>query len=143
MTTEELIKALREKPSRDNRALLDEAVERIEKFSKELDELAEEHSDLIVEKDELFDIAERQKAEIERLKATVDVAEKHVTPFFFMSAFDKHIEKAKADAVKEFAERLKQEMEDFARIDFNGSTYYGIGLHHIDSLVEEFTEGQE
>ena len=36
MTTEELIKALREKPSRDNRKLLDEAAERIEKKEAEI-----------------------------------------------------------------------------------------------------------
>ena len=40
----------------------------VEKLNKELDELAEEHSDLIVEKDQLFDIAEKQKIEIEALK---------------------------------------------------------------------------
>ena len=51
--------------------------------------------------------------------------------------------RVRAEAVKEFAKRLKQEMEDFARIDFNGSTYYGIGLHHIDNLVKEFTEGKD
>ena len=36
MTTEELIKALREKPSRDNRKLLDEAAERLEKQETEI-----------------------------------------------------------------------------------------------------------
>ena len=40
----------------------------VEGLNKELDELAEEHSDLIVEKDQLFDIAEKQKVEIEALK---------------------------------------------------------------------------
>lgn len=36
MITEELIKALREKPSRDNRKLLDEAAERLEKQETEI-----------------------------------------------------------------------------------------------------------
>lgn len=36
MTTEELIKALREKPSRDNRKLLNEAAERLEKQETEI-----------------------------------------------------------------------------------------------------------
>ena len=85
-----------------------------------------------------LDLINRQKAEIEEYK----VVEKHVTPFFFMNAFDKHIEKAKSEAVKEFAERLKQTMEDFARMDFRGSTYFCVGLHHIDNLVKEFTEGK-
>ncbi len=64
-----------------------------------------------------------QKAEIERLKHFVDANEM-----------------LKAEAVKEFAERLKATMEDFARMDFNGSTYYCVGLRHIDNLVKEFTE---
>lgn len=37
MTTEELIKALREKESRDNRWLLDEAAERLESLQKRYD----------------------------------------------------------------------------------------------------------
>lgn len=40
----------------------------VERLNKELDELAEEHSDLIVEKDQLFDMVEKQKIEIESLK---------------------------------------------------------------------------
>lgn len=36
MTTEKLIKALREKPSRDNRKLLNEAAERLEKQEAEI-----------------------------------------------------------------------------------------------------------
>ena len=40
----------------------------VEKLNKELDELAEEHSNLIIEKDELFDIAVKQNLEIEALK---------------------------------------------------------------------------
>ncbi len=48
----------------------------------------------------------------------------------------------RAAAVKEFAERLKATMEDFARMDFRGSTYFCVGLHHLDNLVKEFTEGE-
>lgn len=44
----------------------------VEKLNKEIDTLAEEHSDLIVEKDQLFDIAEKQKVEIEALKIAND-----------------------------------------------------------------------
>ena len=40
----------------------------LEEEKQGADELAEEHSDLIVEKDQLFDIAEKQKLEIESLK---------------------------------------------------------------------------
>lgn len=42
MTTEELIKALREKPSRDNRALLDEAADQLELAQKTIIALVEQ-----------------------------------------------------------------------------------------------------
>lgn len=42
MTTEELIKALREKPSRDNRALLDEAADQLELAQMTIVTLVEE-----------------------------------------------------------------------------------------------------
>ena len=45
----------------------------VEQLNKEFDELAEEHSNLIIEKDQLFDIAEKQKAEIETLTALIDL----------------------------------------------------------------------
>lgn len=54
MITTELIKALREKPSRDNRALLDEAADQLELAHKALIALTE--------------VRMRQEAEIERQK---------------------------------------------------------------------------
>lgn len=135
MTTEELIKALREKPSRDNRKFLDEVANCVEMLQNAIFALNEE---LIA-----------QKAEVEKLTK--------VNAMLFQNADTAYQEglneaqalyacevrgRVRAEAVKEFAKRLKQEMEDFARIDFNGSTYYGIGLHHIDNLVKEFTEGK-
>lgn len=49
----------------------------------------------------------RQKAEIERLTAMVEAAEDYLHPLPFKNAFDEEILKAKAEAVKEFAEKLK------------------------------------
>ncbi len=70
-----------------------------------------------------IDFINRQNAEIEKLNHIVDVNKK-----------------VKAEAVKEFAERLKDTA--VARLDFNGSTYFAVGLHHLDDLIEEFTEGE-
>ena len=145
MTTEELIKALREKPSRDNRKFLDEVADCVEMLQNAIFALNEEWT--------------AQNAEIERYEKTVgklainkdgiaigtlngkqtEYIQKSVAEVFRNMA----VNRAKAEAVKEFAERLKQEMEDFARMDFRGSTYFCVGLHHIDNLVKEFTEGQE
>ena len=47
------------------------------------------------------------KAEIERLTAMVEAAEDYLHPLPFKNAFDEEIAKAKAEAIKEFAERLK------------------------------------
>ena len=49
----------------------------VERLNKELDELAEEHSDLIVEKDELFDIAEKQKIELEAMRGAANSYKMH------------------------------------------------------------------
>jgi hypothetical protein len=61
MTTEELIKALREKPSRDNRALLDEAADQLELAQKTIVALVEQRIEL---KEELIALkGERGKFE--------------------------------------------------------------------------------
>lgn len=119
MTTEELIKALREKPSRDNRQFLDEVADCVEMLQNAIFALNEDRM--------------AQKAEIKEQASLITSLTSIKTTV---------INDAKADAVKEFTERLKATMEDFARMDFNGSTYYCVGLHHIDNLVKEFTEGE-
>ena len=66
----------------------------------------------------------RQKAEIERLrKYNTDVAFKHYN-----------------DGIKEFAERLKANMSNIARMEYGGNIYFCVGYDLIDNLVKEMTE---
>ena len=79
--------------------------------------------------DALNDYRNRQKAEIE---------------FWKQNAFDGCMERgrivknARAEAVKEFAERLKEAIRDVAKIEFQDGYYYLIGVPLIDNLVKEF-----
>ena len=106
--------------------------------------------------DRAIELINRQKAEIERLEREIENLEsvQEISPeakhfvdtkadkvISLMNELIKSQEQIKAEAVKEFAERLKSEMRNCARIDFNG-TYYAIGYRLIDNLVKEFTEGE-
>ena len=68
-----------------------------------------------------------QKNEIERLTDNNE----HLAVF---------LAEAKSEAIKEFADRLKEELKDCARIDLIETTYYAVGRHLIDDLVKEMTE---
>lgn len=121
MTTEELIKALREKPSRDNRKFLDDVADSVELLQNALFALNEE---LIAHKTEIKEQADLILS-LSSIKTTV-------------------INNAKAEAVKEFAERLKEN-----KIDIDVSFGYGrehyteaVAVVEIDNLVKEFTEGK-
>ena len=48
------------------------------------------------------------QAELDRFTAMVDAAEDCLLPLPFKNAFDEEIAKAKSEAIKEFAERLKE-----------------------------------
>ena len=88
-----------------------------------------------------LDIINQQKAEIERLR--------NLTKDIFMKAtthMDNIGDKIKSEAIKEFAERLKNEMrlEDDCQYDCMGCLYackeY---VPMIDNLVKEMTDVQE
>ena len=116
MTTEELIKALREKPSRDNRKFLDDVADSVELLQNALFALNEE---LIAHKTEIKEQADLILS-LSSIKTTV-------------------INDAKAEAVKEFAERLKAHA--YLHKPYGMSKV--VDAHDIDSLVKEFTEGQK
>ena len=81
-----------------------------------------------------LDLVTRQKTENERLKAMIEAAEDHYNPLPFKGIFDEKIEEARAEAIREFAERLKAE----ATLQHGGVTVvYG---SCIDNLVKEMTE---
>jgi hypothetical protein len=109
-------------------------IERLEhiraELSKEADRIAEEHSDLIVEKDELFDIAENALKGMREANAL----------------FPKVQAKARAQAVKEFAEGLHKYINEFReRREMVMLPYTEAALlaieRKIDNLVKEFAEG--
>ena len=80
MITEELIKALREKPSRDNRKLLDEAAERLEKQETEImrrDYALESIIWYNGHQEFLIDLADKLEASESYYPNPIDVAEWH------------------------------------------------------------------
>lgn len=78
-----------------------------------------------------LDLINRQKAEIARLKKAIDVVD-------IMEEQHKYaLNKAKAEAIKEFTERLKDKIRDVAKIEFQSGYYYLIGEPFIDNIVEE------
>ena len=133
MTTEELIKALREKPSRDNRKFLDEVADCVEMLQNALFALNEEWTAQRIEIKEQASLI----LSLSNIKTTV-------------------INEAKAEAVKEFAERLKERMFNYYECvseSAKGRPYKGDTLmdyevvdmieDSIDNLVKEFTEEQK
>ena len=57
--------------------------------------------------EDAVELINHQEAMIDKLNAMVEAAEDYLHPLPFRNAFDKAIEKARAEAIKEFAERLK------------------------------------
>ena len=98
----------------------------------ECDELATKTIDLIT----------RQQAEIEQWK---EEATKYQN--LWCTSVD-DIEKVKAKAVKDFAERLKENISDDCHIVSNEGEYVGVGydctdvIHCIDNLVKEIVGGK-
>lgn len=83
-----------------------------------------------------------QSAEIERLRSRDE--EFLLKNYSFDKYYDEHIARAKSDAVKEFAERLKGKAHSHS-CRYLGNTYaiQAIGIQDIDSLVKDMTEGNE
>lgn len=76
----------------------------------------------------------RQKAELERLKSM------NQSKLDIIHDVRADLETAKVEAIKEFAERLKEKMKNCAMYCSDKHTYYLIGYPLIDNLVKEMTE---
>lgn len=128
----------------------------VERLNKELDELAEEHSDLIVEKDELFDIAEKQHVEIEALKianekmySAIEATKVEVARDIF-EEIEKVLNRKIARSKPHF-EKLKNHDEDFLSKCGCEDMGYFKGIIStcedfqdlIAELVKKYTEGKE
>ncbi len=75
---------------------------------------------------DIFDLAARQKAEIERLKSPSEMQ---------IEVSEKLENTIKAEAIKEFAERLKD--GETYEITYCGSVYNVVDIDTIDNLVKE------
>jgi hypothetical protein len=74
---------------------------------------------------DIYPIINRQQADIERLKAK-DERRKKLN-------YDEGIKQLKAEAIKEFADRLKGTVD----LDTFGKLDYAISIHDVDNLVKE------
>lgn len=90
-------------------SLFRDTLDLINRQKAELDQNAKEQHELMIEKDKMFDIAEKQKAEIERLRAECGnqstLWSKH-----FESIFETAKETIKAEAIKELADKVHTEI---------------------------------
>lgn len=79
---------------------------------------------------DVIDLINRQQAEIERLKSIEPTEEVRVK-------CEEVINKIRAEAVREFAEVMKENLKNVAKVEIMGCEYYPIGLTFIDNLVSE------
>lgn len=100
--------------------MIKNALDLINRKQVENDELAQQLSDLITEKDELFDVVEQQKVEIEKLKALEIEIDKFCRNLYNIRLFKgktqpdfedllDYIENEKKRAIKKFIDRLENE----------------------------------
>ena len=99
---------------------------------------AEVQCDYFVDKD----LINRQKAEIERLEMVIGAIEDHINPLPFETDYAKAIRQAKAEAVKEFAERLKEELEGeyikaTNKLENAQNIVVSTNIKIVDNLVKE------
>lgn len=161
MTDSEIIKAL-EQCNKDNgikdcyecpnyepltqckENLAELALDLINLQKTELDKYAQEQHNLMIEKDNLFDIVESQKAEIEKLVGNIDKlkaenerlqAEKEDLGERIVKEYQNGYQTAKAEAYKEFVERLKTNLNTDIRAYGNCTVHDMIG--RIDNLLKE------
>ena len=87
-------------------------------------------------RESVLDLINRQKAEIERLKRDIAIHE-HVHEES-NAAYQVLVKQAKSEAIKEFAERLKEKLQ--WDVEFDNKLVFE---SDIDSLVKEMTEGSE
>ncbi len=104
-----------------------------------------------------LDLINRQKAEVERLKSILlcfmdevdkwenkhclDISELPLIPI--KGETEKIKKQIKAEAIKEFAERLKEELNNVARVNVDDFDYFVISLGFIDNLVKEMVGDSE
>jgi len=91
----------------------------------------------------LLGLINRQKAEIKSLKQIIDENDKEILKLqkrivFWREDLNYQPEKIRSEAIKEFAERLKE--ESYSNSDICGYTSTVVDVNSIDNLVKEMTE---
>ena len=132
LTDNEIIKTLQETDdyphNYEEGQDLQNALDLINRLQFQNKDLAETVYNLTIEKDALFDKAEELKSEIERLKESLNIGLEN-----FATEYDNKI---KAEAYKEFAERIKEFMHNkFKALDEYEFEY--ITERDIDNIVKE------
>ena len=89
-----------------------------------------EKGDDIILVDDALDLINRQRAEIESLNEIV-----------FMDRTEA-IKMLKAEAIKEFAERLKEKMNNLSRMEYHCAPYFLVSKDFIDKTAKELTESK-
>ena len=115
--------------------------QRADEWHREAELTAEKLDGAINAQETLQKALAEKNAEIEKLK---EASEEAVSCFHRMESFYNikcmELKVAKAEAIKEFAKRLKSRTQNLARMEYGGYTYFCVGYDLIDNLVKEMTE---
>ena len=111
---------------------LENALDLINRLKEKIEKLLYRNARLDVENNELQLEIKSCNAEIERLKNTLDdILDRQA---ILVERSEKY---AKAEAYKEAFERVKEELKNIAKIDWQGGYYYLIGEAFFDNLLNE------
>lgn len=111
---------------------LENALDLINRLKEKIEKLLYRNARLDVENNELQLEIKSCNAEIERLKNTLDdILDRQA---ILVERSEKY---AKAEAYKEAFEKVKEELKNIAKIDWQGGYYYLIGEAFFDNLLNE------
>lgn len=88
---------------------------------------------------QILDIINRQKAEIDKSKMMIEAIDDEINPLPFVTDFDKAIKTAKDEAIKAFVERFLETVRNnhYVLSDKNNSKDYGMFTIGIEQAVNE------
>lgn len=112
--------------------MMTDALDLINRLKEKIEKLLYRNARLDVENNELQLEIKSCNAEIERLKNTLDdILDRQA---ILVERSEKY---AKAEAYKEAFEKVKEELKNIAKIDWQGGYYYLIGEAFFDNLLNE------
>lgn len=124
------------------RCKLHDAEEKVKELTQANEQLSDSYDHLEKTKDELLSERAVLIKENEMLRVVSDMSDTTLTGALrIVNEFcNNHFKRAKADIVKEMQEKIKQRMDDFARIDGGEQTFYLISKSVIDQIAKEILE---